>query len=547
MSLAYLFNSCWMAACYREARAYERDANDVLRAQAKVLASIVRRSRDTWFGRQHGFASIRNWRDYQKAVPISTYDDYRAAIERIAGGEQNVLSSDSVRLLEPTGGSTSGEKLIPFTSPLQRSFHRAIRLWIWDLYSQRPAVRRGRVYWSITPPVRVDRRTTGGIPIGFESDSQYLSRWEKYLVQKTTILPPEVVSAPSIAMAQYATLFHLLRARDLSLISVWSPTFLTVLFQVLSANWEALVHDVANGRITFEARGSFPLAGRQYRPLASRADELRSIFRNASNPAYCAREVWPLLAMVSCWADGPSLVHTNSLRNYLGGVEIQPKGLLATEAFVSVPRLACAAAALAIRSHFFEFLPASATADTDEPQPLLARELAVGEHYRVVVTTDGGLYRYQLHDEIEVVGFHRDVPLMRFVGKIDAISDLVGEKLHAAHVQAVLQRAYLQFSLWPTFSQLRPQQLAPPGYVLQLVASGIEHDSLLVTRLRETIECGLDANPGYRYARAMGQLQPLQIEVLDQRAADKIMEGGIAASVAAGHRLGDIKPMTLQP
>ena len=535
-----------MAACYREARAYERDANNVFATQTRLLERIVRRNRDTWFGRQHGFAAMRNSRDFQNAVPLCSYDDYRASIDRLVSGEQNVLTADRVRLLEPTGGSVSGEKLIPFTSLLKRSFHRAIRLWIWDLYSQRPAVRTGRSYWSITPAVQVDRRTKAGIPIGFETDAQYLSRWEKSLVQKTTIVPPEVVNAPSIAAAQYSTLFHLLRARDLSLISVWSPTFLTALFHVLTANWEQLVHDVSIGRITFDSRSSCPLAKRQYQPLTNRADELRCIFRNTANPSHCAPEVWPSLAMVSCWADGPSFVHANNLEEYLGDIEVQPKGLLATEAFVTVPRVTCVGAALTIRSNFFEFLPASATAGTNGSRCLLAHELAVGEHYQVVVTTDGGLYRYQLHDEIEVVGFHRQAPLLRFVGKTDEISDMVGEKLHAAHVQSILQRAFREFSLRPTFSQLRPLQSTPPRYVLQLVDSGVDQDSLLRTRLCETVERGLDGNPGYRYARAMGQLQPLQVEVIDQLVAEELVERRIAECVAAGQRLGNIKPNNLQ-
>ncbi len=173
MSLAHFCNTCWMLACHREARAFHRDSNRVRTTQAMLLQQIVRQNQDTLFGRKHGFASIDNAHDFQNAVPLSNYDDYGDYIERIAAGEQRVLTDDRVHLLEPTGGSTSGRKLIPYTATLQRNFQRALRVWIWDLYSQRPGVRRGTAYWSISPLTGTPRRTKAGIPIGFEDDSSY--------------------------------------------------------------------------------------------------------------------------------------------------------------------------------------------------------------------------------------------------------------------------------------------------------------------------------------------------------------------------------------
>ena len=74
----------------------------------------------------------------------------------------------------------------------------------------------------------------------------------------------------------------------------------------------------------------------------------------------------------------------------------------------------------------------------------------------VVLTTGGGLYRYQLRDEVEVVGFFRRCPLLRFLGKSDRVSDLVGEKLAEAHVQGVLDRLLAAAELQPRFALLVP-------------------------------------------------------------------------------------------
>lgn len=545
MSLASFCNTCWMATCYREAQAFARDSTNVGRTQAALLQQIVAKNSYTRFGGKHGFASIKTTADFQRAVPLSTYDDYCDSIERIADGEPNVLTADRVRLLEPTGGSTSGEKLIPYTSDLRRSFQRAIRVWIWDLFSKRPAVRQGRSYWSISPIAHVGRRTKAGIPIGFEDDTAYLSFLERFLVQRTMIAPSELAQCPTVAAAQYATLFYLLRAPDLALISVWSPTFLTQLLDMLWARWESLLDDLASGQITNECvDGRRSVTKRHYPQLNDRAEHLRNVFRGAEHISECIPAIWPSVKLVSCWADGPSLAPANHLRQCLGPIEIQPKGLLATEAVVTVPLISLPAPALAIRSNFFEFLPAEPN-DAGVDAPLLADELVDGACYQVVVTNPGGLYRYRLQDEVEVAGFFNKTPLLKFVGKTDDICDLVGEKLSAAHVDVALRSAFRELQISPSFSQLRVERSSTPRYVLQVTLAAPNFNQAIQMQLCETIERRLCSNPGYRYARALGQLAPLTIELLDQQQADAINTRRNTDRIAAGQRLGDIKPTTI--
>ena len=98
-----------------------------------------------------------------------------------------------------------------------------------------------------------------------------------------------------------------------------------------------------------------------------------------------------------------------SLHRLLGDVEIQPKGLLATEGIISLPLWECPAPALAARSHFFEFAELDAQSDPARRgafprRPRLAHEVELGGRYRVALTTAGGLYRYLLGDEVQVVG-----------------------------------------------------------------------------------------------------------------------------------------------
>ena len=43
------------------------------------------------------------------------------------------------------------------------------------------------------------------------------------------------------------------------------------------------------------------------------------------------------------------------------------------------------------------------------------------------LTTAGGLYRYQLRDEVDVVGFYQQCPLIRFAGKSDALDEAISK------------------------------------------------------------------------------------------------------------------------
>ncbi len=142
-------------------------------------------------------------------------------------------------------------------------------------------------------------------------------------------------------------------------------------------------------------------------------------------------ELWPRLTLISCWTDAAAARGAVELQSMFPNVEIQSKGLLATEGCVTFPLVGRPAPVLAVGSHFFEFQEEGRENEDADPFAgcRLAHELDRGGRYSVVLTTGGGLYRYRLNDSVEVVGFEHECPLLRFLGKTDRVSDLVGEKL----------------------------------------------------------------------------------------------------------------------
>ena len=533
MGLARICNLAWMLSCVPEARRFGRAMLDVGAAQASLLAQLLRDNRDTEFGRRHGFAQITSPAEYQRRVPPSVHADYSELLQRIAGGEANVLTREPVDVLQPTSGTTGGEKLIPLTAGLRRQFHRAVAAWMYDLLRNRPALRRGRAYWSISPAV-ADRRTAGGIPIGFDDDADYLGGIGRLLLRSLLAVPSEVARVGSADAFRYCTLWFLLRAADLSLVSVWSPTFLSSLLENLELWGERLCSDIRRGEAIPVPGGPSCFAGRRD---PRRAEELAGILRSSTPLGGKLRQIWPGLSLISCWADAGASVYLPQLRQLFPSVEFQPKGLLATEGCVSFPLLGRDGAALAIRSHFLEFQELE-----DSARLRLAHELDVGGRYRVVITTGGGLYRYQLRDVVEVRGHAGQCPLVRFVGKSDSTSDMVGEKLAESFVRSAVEGQCTNLSLSPSFVLLVPISGSPAHYRLYIQSPGLRDGVLLATAL----DLALRSNPHYAWARDIGQLAAVDVAVLDPRGEFgwSIYE---RRKLGMGMRAGNIKPMLLDP
>jgi hypothetical protein len=331
----------------------------------------------------------------------------------------------------------------------------------------------------------------------------------------------------------------LLAAEDLALISIWSPTFLVALLERIEANLDAICGALATGSI--ERSGSDTSAGHLRLPRSpKRARFLQYVMQSSSDAAARLEAIWPKLALISCWADGASALYLPQLRALFPRVTVQPKGLLATEGVVSIPFAGSPAAALAVRSHFYEFAVCTSDNTFEGGRPRLAHELDRHARYQIVLTTGGGLYRYRLGDIVEVVDFADECPLVRFIGRAAGVSDLVGEKLSEAHVRSVLAGIFAEQQLAPRFAMLAPIRIPRPGYRLYLECDGLNDacERQLATRLEQ----GLLQNPHYRYAVRMGQLTAVQIALLrgppgiGWQVFQKSRQEG-------GQKIGDIKPV----
>ena len=426
-------NSLWFALCLPESAAFQRATRHVAETQRRVLQRIT------------GVSSVM---EFQERVPLSD--------------EPGVPCTPVIQRV-PTSGTTGPTKFIPYTRSLLAEFQHGIGPWIADLFAHNPSLLTGKSYWAISPVAN----EAGG----FSDDTEYLGR-ASWLAQATLAVPASVRHICDMEEWREETLRHLLACRDLTFISVWHPSFLTLLLQGMDE------------------------------PV----------------------KLWPKLRVISCWGDAAAARPAGDLARMFPAVTIQPKGLIATEGFVSLPLWGRDGAALAVRSHFFEFLD-------DAGAVRLAHDLVNGREYSVVLTTSGGLNRYRLYDRVKVVGFEHECPLLRFVGKENHVSDRRGEKLNERHVQAALE----MIGLDATFTMV-----ACEGNAYILFAETTERDDQLLAAAGK-LDAALRANVHYRYCRELGQLATFRVFRITSRGYATYLE----ACKRRGQRIGDVKPAAL--
>ncbi len=92
--------------------------------QDEVFIKLIETARGTEWGLKHGFKDIRSYQDFQNQVPLQTYDDLKPYIERTMRNEQNILWPTEVKWFAKSSGTTSGKsKFIPVTKEALEDCH----------------------------------------------------------------------------------------------------------------------------------------------------------------------------------------------------------------------------------------------------------------------------------------------------------------------------------------------------------------------------------------------------------------------------------------
>src|SRR6516164_7998107 len=124
---------------------------DPVRVQDQTLLRLVHQARATRFGRDHGFGSVRSVADFQKAVPLRTYDDvWKLYFRDHYPTFDNLTWPGRIPYLALTSGTTQGAtKFIPISRSMLASNRKAAQTMVAAHLASRPGSRlfHGRLFF----------------------------------------------------------------------------------------------------------------------------------------------------------------------------------------------------------------------------------------------------------------------------------------------------------------------------------------------------------------------------------------------------------------
>jgi hypothetical protein len=448
---------------------------ETIAVQQDFLLGLLRYQQQTELGQKYCLNQIKTVDAFRAEVPILPYSSYASEFERTAQGERNLITPDRLTFVNMTSGSTGKQKLIPVTRCSRRAVERANQAamgFAIDVAHQR-GLAIGKLL--MTTSARAQGRTSGGIEYGPVSGGTL--RLSNIFYRQVFAQPFEALLPADMTARNYVCLLFALRNANLSIIAATFPILALQLCEYLEKFAEELIWDLQHGTISKgiklepELRGSLE---RQWSSATDRAVQLHDIWR--AEKRLTPQLSWSNLSFIITARGGTSDFYFQRFPEYFGDVPVFGGTYASAEATFGVHRdFNTDGTILAIESAFFEFVPADQW-EVAQPKTLLAHEVEVGAFYRILITNYAGLYRYDIGDVIEVVGFYNQAPLIVFRYRVGGTLSATTEKTTEHHAIQVVQSLQQKFGiLLEDFCITLSERLVAAYYVLNVELAPGQH------------------------------------------------------------------------
>lgn len=416
---------------------FEKFTKDPLKVQQEVLREFITRNRNTLYGKEYSFKMINTIDDYQKRVPINDYQALWPYVKRLTEGEENILTRDKTILFGTTSGTTGAPKFIPVTQYSRQKKADVMNLWVYYIMKDYPDIFKGKILAIVSP--EIENNTTCGLPYGAETGHAYKNM--PYLIRCFYAIPYPVFEIKDYA-AKYYCILRLSIEQNISNIATMNPSTVVLLCRKIEEFKDAIIEDIENGTLKKDLHLRDDIRRvieKRLKPNPSKASFLKKLLKETGTLK--PKDFWPELKLIECWKGGSVGMYLKEFPKYFGKTRVRDFGYLSSEARCSIPTeddKCCGI--LAINANFYEFIPKEEKADKLK-RPVLCNELEKGKEYFVILTTPGGLYRYDIDDVVRVTGFYNKTPRIEFVQKGLNVISVTGEKLYESQVVEAVKNA----------------------------------------------------------------------------------------------------------
>ena len=500
----------------RLAQAFLQQTLHSREVQRELLLRRIAQHADSQFGRDHHFGEIRSAADFRQRVPITTYGYFEPYIDRVRQGDLSALfgQGTEVLMLAMTSGTTNRPKMIPVTRESLQDYREGWTIWgIMAFDAHPPILQHGlRPILQFASDWR-ETVTPGGIPCG--AITGLTAHMQSPLV-RTTYCMPSVASRIKDIESKYYLALRFSVYRNLGTVIAANPSTILAMARLGDREKSVLIRDISDGTIDArwdispDIRRSLRFwtgirhrhAGRRLEKIVERTGRL------------LPKDYWPNLDFLSNWMGGTMKAYLRGYPEFFGATPVRDVGLIASEGRMTIPvEDGTPAGLLDIRHHYFEFIPED-QADNPQPETIEASELIEGRNYFIILTTAGGLYRYNISDLVRCVGYHGSTPLIEFLNKGSHYSSLTGEKLSEHQVIAAVQSAQQMIGIRLKSYLLLPSWAEPPYYSLLVESDDFENadtDGRLAAALEQQLRIQNAEYANRGDTRRLGPVQVLRI------------------------------------
>ena len=338
--------------------AIEHWLEDPVHTQREVLQDLITHGQYSEIGRKYGMKDIFRIRDFKKAVPIHEYEDLQPYIERLMQGEENLLWNTPVNWFAKSSGTTSSKaKFIPITEESLRDCH----------YQGSKDVLT--LYYHFNPDS--DLLTGKGLVIGGSHQVHKINEEIQYGDLSAVLLQNSPFWAEWI------------RTPELSI--------------ALLDDWEVKIEKLAQSTIN-EVVTSISGVPTWTLVLIKRILEITG--------KSTLKEVWPQLELYL--HGGVSFTpYKDQFHKLIGDGVNYLEMYNASEGFFAAQSKPGDDGMLLFLQHgiFYEFMPVEEYGK-DDPRTIGLKDVETGKNYALVISTNGGLWRYLVGDTIQFVSLH---------------------------------------------------------------------------------------------------------------------------------------------
>lgn len=452
-------------------------ASNPIPFQEKTFKHLVATAKNTVFGKDHGFDTIRSYDDFKKQVPIRDYEELKPYVEKILEGKPDILWPGKPAYFAKTSGTTSGTKYIPITKEsLPNHINSARNALLSYVHETGNAsfLDGGLIFLSGSP--ELDEK--GGVKTGRLSGivnhhiPQYLRTNQK----------------PS-----YTT----------NCIEDWEQKLDTIIEETLHENMTLISGIPPWVQMYFD------------RIQAKTGKSIKDIFPNFSMFVYGGVNFEPYRAKLF-----------ESIGKKIDSIETYP----ASEGFIAYQDSQREQGLLLLLNSgiFFEFIPAEEYFN-ENPRRLSIGEVELGKNYALIINSNAGLWGYSIGDTIKFVSKnpYRIVVTGRIKHFISAFGEhVIGEEVEKAMQQTIQKLPETELVEFTVAPQVTPREGLPhhewliefskPPHNLEAFASELDnqlrelnvyYDDLITGNILRTLRITtLPRNAFIDYMKSIGKL-----------------------------------------